>query len=81
MTTTKLVVEVSGSDYSRVAKKIEMLDGVKSVSVSDFDEGIDSPRFDYSDADILVKCGVGARKCDVEELLLGVRGVSIKVVT
>jgi len=76
--TKKLVVEVTG-DCLRVANRIRTLDGVESVS--DFDKEIDSPRFDYSDADILVKCGVGARKCDVEELLLGVRGVSVKVVT
>lgn len=61
-----------------MANRIKMLDGVESVL--EFKERDESVEVTPDEADFLVKCEVGTRKCDVEELLLGVRGIKIQIV-
>lgn len=76
--TARLIVEIAAKDHNRVANRIKMLDGVESVL--EFKERDESVEVTPDEADFLVKCEVGTRKCDVEELLLGVRGIKIQIV-
>jgi hypothetical protein len=69
-----LKVEVSDVDRNRVANRIKMLDGVESVLADEREERKD-------DEDIHVWCQNGVSRFDVEELLLGVAGVKVKVVS
>jgi hypothetical protein len=68
-----VMVEITVKDHERVLKRIKMLDGVKSVK--------EHEEIHRSGVDIHVSCAPGTSKFDVEELLNGVAGVEVEVVS
>ena len=70
----QILVTAKTSDLNRLCKRIETLSEV--TETEEYEETRAVPP-----GDILVTCGPTARKTDVEELLLGVEGVKIKMLT
>jgi len=75
----KLMVTVKTADVGRLIRRIATLDEVEDVEEHeevDTDSGVIAG---WPEFDMLVKCGHGARKSNVEELLLGVKGVEVRL--
>ena len=72
----KVMVEINSRDHVRVMKRIAMLEGVSGIVAQE--ESVDIHECQCpNDWDLKIKCGIGARPCDIEELLLGVPNIKV----